>query len=229
MNSVELQAQLGITPAKLRELIKAGLPCAGRGRTRVFDAAAVEAWLLATGRAEKASSPAGIVARTKADAAQLLGVSVRVFSDWMTEPAFPGKAGSPGRRDGYFPIAEIESWRAARFGSDGRSGATDDGERAVRREMLEIDRDRKLAELERDILGTLIDAEETSRFIAFIVATARGILQELPDRLLGRMPSKMSAKLRKVVRKVTLAVVREALEQFAELLKGDTDAKEDAE
>lgn len=229
MNTAELQAELGVTPAKLRSLIKAGLPFKGKGRARHFELSAVEQWLLATGRAEKiaAPSPAGVVARTTAEAAKLLDVSKRVFADWMTEPAFPGKPGSPGRRDGYFPIAEIEAWRAARFGSDSRSGSTDDGERAVRREMLEIDRDRKLAELERDVLGTLIDAEETTRFIEFVVATAKGVLQELPDRVLARMPSRLPAKLRRLIRKVVLSVARETLEHLTQLVKGDDDAKDD--
>lgn len=229
MNAAELQALLGITPAELRKWIKAGLPHTGKGRKIVFEPAAVERWLLDTGRAEKpaAPSPAGMVARTMAEAAQLLGVSKRVFADWVTEPAFPGKPGTTGKRDGYFPITEIEAWRAVRFGADQRSGATDDGERAVRREMLEIDRDRKLAELERDVLGTLIDAEETTRFIAFVVATAKGVLQELPDRVLARMPSKLSAKLKKLIRKVVLSVVRETLEHLTQLVKGDDDAKGD--
>lgn len=231
MKTAELQATLGITLAKLRELIKAGLPHKGRGKARVFEPAAVEQWLLATGRAEKAvaPSPAGLVARTIVEAAQLLAVAPRNFANWIKEPGFPGKPGTTGKRDGYFPIAEIENWRAARFGSDGRSGSTDDGERAVRREMLEIDRDRKLAELERDVLGTLIDAEETTRFIAFVIATAKSVLQELPDRVLAGMPSKISAGLRKVIRKVVLSVVRETLEHLSQLIKGDDDAKGDTE
>jgi predicted DNA-binding transcriptional regulator AlpA len=229
MNAANLQKALSVTPATLRAWIKAGLPCKGKGRDRVFEPAAVEQWLLDTGRAEKpaAPSPAGVVACTMAEAALLLGVSKRVFADWATEPAFPGKPGTTGKRDGYFPIAEIEAWRASRFGADARSGAADDGERAVRRQMLEIDRDRKLAELERDVLGTLIDAEETTRFIAFVVATAKGVLQELPDRVLARLPGKLPMKLRKLIRKVVLTVVRETLEHLTQLVKGDDDAKGD--
>lgn len=230
MKADELQSALGVTPAELREWIKAGIPCTGKGRSRVFDPEAVEQWLLTTGRAREeaplAPSSADQVARTTAEAAKLCGVSKRVFADWMTEPGFPGKPGGPGRRDGYFPIGAIETWRAARFGADGRSGPVDDGERAIRREILEIDRDRKRAELERDVLGTLIDAEANTQFIAFLCATAKGVLQELPDRLLAKLPA-MSDKRRRIIRKETAAVIREVLEIFAQLVKGDDDAKDD--
>lgn len=229
MKADELQTLLGIKPAKLRKWIKEGLPCKRRGRSTTFDAAAVEQWLLDTGRAQKeaAPPPAGVVARTIAEAAKLCDVSSRVFADWLKQPAFPGKPGSPGRRDGYFPIAEIEAWRVVRFGADGRSGAVDDGEKAVRREILEIDRDRKRAELERDVLGSLIDAEQNSQFIAFICATAKGVLQELPDRLLAKFAG-MSEKRRRFIRRETRKVVREVLEIFAQLVKGDDDAKDDS-
>lgn len=235
MTAAELQAELGITAATLRKWIAGGLPCSKKGRARLFDAAAVEAWLLQTGRATREgsapSSPAGVVARTTAEAAKLLGISKRVFADWLTEPGFPGKAGKPGCRDGFFPIAEIEAWRASRFGSDGRSGssAADDEERSIRRSKLAISRDRDLAEYERDVLGTLVDAEETSRFIAFVISTAKQVLQELPDQILARLPSKLSGRLRKVIRKVVMIVVRETLEHLSQLVAGDQDAKDDAE
>lgn len=229
MNAAELQKALGITPATLRTWINAGLPCKGKGRVRVFEPAAVEQWLLDTGRAEKpaAPSPAGVVARTMAEAAQLLDVSKRVFADWTKEPGFPGKPGTTGKRDGYFPIAEIQAWRVVRFGADARSGS-DDSDREVRKDILEIKRDRDLAEFEQ-FLGTLVDAEQMALFICSRVATAKGVLQELPDRLLARLPSKMSPKLRKQIRKETLEVVREALEHLSELMKGDEDSKEDSE
>lgn len=231
MKADELQSALGITPAKLRELIKAGLPCTGKGRSRVFDPETVERWLLETGRAHEEATPAPpsadqIIARTIGEAAQLLGVADRNLAKWMLDPAFPGKAGSPGRRDGYFPIAEIQAWRAARFGADGRSSGAEDDERPIRREILEIKRDRERAELERDVLGTLIDAEKYSLFAAQTAATAKAIGLELADRLIAALPP-MTERRRKITRKVANQVMRDVLEELARLVRDDDETKDD--
>lgn len=175
------------------------------------------------------NAAAGTVAKTKNEAAKLLKIHVRTLGEWLLEPGFPGKAGTTGKQDGHFPIAAIQRWHAARTGSDGRSTAIDEVELSTRREMLQIDRDRKLAELERDTLGTLIDAEEVTRFVTFVISNSKQVLQELPDRIIARLPGGMSPKARKVIRQVAAMVTRETLENLAQLIVGDADDKEDRE
>ena len=183
----------------------------------------------AGGSADAKPTTAGTVAKTRKEAAKLLGVSLRTFSDWMLEPGFPGHAGKRGEKGGQFPIDQIRAWHAGRVGTDGRSKSVDSEEVKIRREMVGIDRDRKLAELERDVLGTLIDADEVTNFVTFVISNSKQILQELPDRILARLPGKTPRVVQKVVRKVTTLVTREVLESLAQLITGDTDSKEDDE
>lgn len=172
---------------------------------------------------------AGTVVNTRKEAAKLLGVSVRQFAEWMTDPGFPGRPGKAGERAGYFPIEQIRAWQAGRFGADGRSKKFDDEEIKIRREMIGIDRDRKLAELERDTLGTLIDADEVTNFVTFVISNSKQILQELPDRILARLPSKTPRVIQKVIRRTASQVTREVLENLAQMIIGDADAKDDVD
>ncbi len=177
----------------------------------------------------QATGTAGTVATTRKEAAKLLGVSLRQFAEWMTEPGFPGRPGERGKKGGHFPIELIRAWHSGRFSPDGRGKSIDSEEIQIRREMVSIDRDRKLAELERDTLGTLIDADEVTNFITFVISNSKQLLQELPDRILARLPSKTPLKAQRLIRRVTTEVTREVLESLAQLIAGDADEKEDVE
>lgn len=183
----------------------------------------------ASGSANNEQAAAGTVATTRKEAAKLLGVSLRQFADWMLEPGFPGRPGAAGKKGGHFPIDQIRAWHAGRFGADGRAKTIDSEDAKIRREIVGIDRDRKLAELERDTLGTLIDADEVTNFITFVISNSKQILQELPDRILARLPGNTTQKRQRVIRRVTSLVVREVLESLAQMIVGDADAKEDIE
>jgi hypothetical protein len=130
----ELRKRFGFSADKLDRLIKQGLPVKGKGAKRQFDARKVAAWLKAQPKTERRkdgetaktkppapqrSSPEqspAITAATIAEAAGHLKVAPRTLAGWLTDPSFPGKAGSPGKADGYFPIAEIQRWHLATFG-----------------------------------------------------------------------------------------------------------------
>lgn len=226
LTAKELCARIGIKPRELEQWIREGLPHEGRGRKRRFDAAAVAAWLRQTGRAKPAAAevPSQVVT-TRAEAARILGVSLRTLAEWMTAPTFPGTAGSPGRQDGYFPIAEIRAWRAAAIAPTG--GTPSDAEMLLARRLkVQIDNDRAQVALEKE-LKTIADAGEVAQFIQRQIATAKALLGEMPDKVESRIPAKLDAKTRQVIRKAIEEVLAETLNALAELAAGDTDEKED--
>lgn len=229
LSQTELQKTLGVKAARLKKWIAAGLPCVKKGRNRTYDLAVVATWLQKTGRAvlEGPAPIASQVAATREEAARILQISPRQLSEWLTDPSFPGKAGSPGRRDGYFPIDQIEAWRASRFGGDGRAAAN--GRTAeLRARRLEQDIDEAQIEIEK-LLGTILDAEETALLAERQIATTKAILEEMPDRIESSLGRGVAAKERRRIRKVVQQSVAMALAAIAEAAAGDKDSSDDDE
>jgi len=230
LTSKELSAKLGIDARQLGRFVKDGLPHTGRGRKRRFEPAAVAAWLQQTGRAQpapQAALPSQIVT-TRSEAAHLLRVNLRTLATWLNDPTFPGKAGSPGRQDGYFPISEIRAWRSATRGGDHRSDAAATEQIAaarLRRLVLEAERDH--FELERDI-GNILDAEETARLMERSIATAQTQLDQIVERALARLPGKTPRRIRRIVRQAIQEGITSACDALAEAIAGDADEAEDA-
>lgn len=231
LSNQELRQRLGITQRRLTEWIREGLPFTPAGRKKEFDAAAVAAWLQQTGKARPAAAAAAPtppqVATTRAEASLLLDVNLRTLATWLIDPTFPGKAGSPGRQDGYFPIAEINAWREARFGADRRSGGPSDEVSSAKLRKTLIECDREQYEFERE-LKTILDYEETARLIARQIATAKALLEQMPDKVDSRLPAKFGPKTRRRVRRAIAEVLDETMQALAEMAAGDTDhASED--
>lgn len=216
MNAAELREALNCSEAQLRRWIKEGLPYKKEKNRRVFDAALVADWLTAAGYAE--SGPSETVVHTRQEAAQRLKVSLRTFAHWCTYDDFPGKPGTPGRRDGHFPIERIEQWRVERLGSSGSA-----------REQLEQVR---LANAQLDLrqrLGQLIDAEDVRRFQTRAISTARAVLDCLPDKLTGRLPRTMKRKDKIKFREEIERDLADAYDALAEQLAGDQDEQDQDE
>ena len=112
ISKAELVEIFGVDDSTIDAWVGDGLPLAGRDR---FDDAVVEQWLLDTGRAGRTSAPvlpesAGVL-RTKAEVAKFFDVALRTVGEWLNEETFPGQSGSPGKRDGNFPIKEMVEWK----------------------------------------------------------------------------------------------------------------------
>lgn len=246
----ELRKRFGFSADKLDRLIKQGLPVKGKGAKRQFDARKVAAWLKAqapSGPKSKVQSPKSkaaeakpaqpqasspepspaIVATTIAEAAGHLKVAPRTLAGWLTDSTFPGRAGSPGKGDGHFPIAEIQRWHLATFGVTARGGGEgDEAAAAAKRLKAQIDCDRAQIELERE-LKTIGDVDAWEALARRIIAAARAQLEELPDRAAARLPAKLAADVRKTFRRVVEQSVADTLNTLAELIAGDTDETED--
>lgn len=111
INSTELRKLLGVSASQLRTLIGRGLPWQPHhsdARRKQFDPRAVKQWLIEHEFVEPdAHEP---ILGTRVEASKYFGVAVRTVAEWLNDPTFPGRAGRPGRRDGYFPVWQIEAW-----------------------------------------------------------------------------------------------------------------------
>ncbi len=174
----QLANRLGITRPALSRFVRDGLPYEMQGRRKMFAERAVSAWLVEHGLADPGRSDAGAVAVTRAECAQHFGVSQRAVGYWLNEPDFPGRSGSPGRRDGHFPLDEIATWldrRAASCG--GRCTASPE----LQAELLQVKVMRARRQLAEDA-QRLAPITDVQAVIASIVARSCEILDSLPAR-----------------------------------------------
>jgi hypothetical protein len=230
LTAAELRTKLGLTPRRLTLLLRRGMPSEGKGKKRRFDPHAVAGWLQAEGLAKQdpGSPVADQVATTIAETARDLGVAPRTVAQWLTDPTFPGKAGGPGRRDGYFPLGQIRDWQAATHAANGRAAVTDAEMLAARRLKIQIDNDRAQIALEKE-LGSIADGDEVARFLKRQVATAKALLDETADKVDSRLPGKIPPAVRMRIRQAIEEVIAETLNSLAELAVGDQDQAEETE
>lgn len=230
LTSQQLCKKLGITKKRLDRWRREGLPSAMRKGRRLFDPLAVAKWIEQHGKGkrenqgqgvfEKAAGEAGArtVATTKNEAAQALGVSLRTLGDWLNDASFPGKAGSPGRQDGYFPLAEISAWRVAKLGGDGRSRSDASELSELRARKLGLEIDQLQVEYEK-ACGSILDAEELAAFLERHIAVVKTVLEQLTDKVETRLPTSLHAKVRAKIRKAVDDTVTEACNTIAETMQ----------
>lgn len=166
------------------------------------------------------------VVHTIGEAALALGVAPRTLAGWLTDSTFPGKAGQPGCRDGVFPIAAIRAWHTATHGVTDKTSSSDEEAAQAKRLKALIDADRAQLSLERE-LGSILDAEEQERFLRRLIATAKSLHEELPDRVEVRLPGDLSAEVRLRIRQAIEASSVEIMNGLGEAIAGDQDETED--
>ena len=217
----ELRGMLGITQPALSKLIRDGLPFEIEDGRKKFDEEIVARWLILHGYAEEnreePPEPAGLVCTTRKEAAEALGVSVRYLSEWLNEPGFPGHSGSPGRQDGYFPIAEIEAWRRGRP----QYNAATDPVKDIRAKILTLEYQEKLENVVR------LDMYEA--FIMRTLSAFKANLEPLEDVIVARLPPEIDEKTRRDVQKIVADTVETLLNTLVELVQGDQDEVDDIE
>jgi phage terminase Nu1 subunit (DNA packaging protein) len=221
----QLLAALPGTDAKrLAKWIKSGLPVRGKGAKERFDPEAVERWLIENDQAKPASAPAptGRVCTTRAAAAAELGVDIRTLAEWLNDPTFPGKAGSPGRSDGHFPLDEIRTWRSAKF--ENAPGGNDELGR-LRILQLQTKVEREQLELARE-LGRIVDVEDVRNLLEAGVATAKSILDQLPEQVLANLPGKLSKEIKNKIRELAQSKIEQAYTVLESLSREDEEEVE---
>ena len=191
MNFDQLCTHLAVDACRLRELIDAGLPC----DSDTFDLVVVDEWLIDHGLADRVEEEQ--IARTYGELAIALGMNqtdIPNISRWAKEPSFPGRPGSPGRRDAYLPVEQIKAWRES-MRRQSETGLHDP-------EMLRLYIQRERLRLEREIREQLRDAErfasvdQVDTFNRAVVEIATRHLATIPeqlDALLSRQPRTQKA------------------------------------
>lgn len=171
-----------------------------------------------SGRAGESDAHDDRVCKTVGELAEALGVSPQVIGLWVQDPTFPGQRGIPGKQEAHFPVGPIRQWRAAN-----RGGAAHGEAAESRGRMQAANAALKELEFERRA-GRLIDKEQAESVFAATVATARSLLEELPDVLAAAFPAER-VKLR---RRVAHAARRHVL-KVLDALAGDLLQQEEAE
>ena len=173
-----------------------------------------------------AAPSTGGTAHTYQDLAARLGMSgadsVRQLKAW-TARGMPGRPGSPGRRDGAFPVDECRAWIATHTQTAGLSGG--DGDEATTAELrkrlllleLEIREREKLEQL-----GRLADVGELLGYAQLCVNNAKAIFEAIPDEVLALLDDDDEAKRRTIHRRVT-QLIDTGLEEWARMAERDTD------
>lgn len=156
-----------------------------------------------------------VIAKTRAEAARLLGVSERTISAWATDPTFPGKSGDAGARNGHFPIGAIRQWCAAQAGGGADAAAEEDG-RKLRLWKLAIDVADRQVDLEAK-RGVLVSADDMRSRLVDLVGGMRSVIEELGDRLVIELRPKTVGGRRRV-RQVGERVAKHALEAISDLV-----------
>lgn len=225
-----VREQLDISQPVLTRLIRDGLPYTLNGRVKQFDEQAVARWLVDTGRAtvDEPAERISSVAVTRAECGRHFGVSVRAVAEWLLEDDFPGRAGRPGRQNGYFPLDEIEAWLRDR-------DATRDGgpESAVLPSQL---RSKLLAvkirrEERRDSIeaGDLAPLSITIELVGRTIHIAKRLLETIPDEAAKMLPSTMPSDTKIAIIQQWRRRVYEVEDAIAEAILGDVDDCSDPE
>lgn len=239
VNADELCLLLGVRRRDLSRWVKLGMPVIGKTKDRRYDVVEVEAWLIANGHAavegeeEKPVATAGKICRTYSELARELGMTCRnperLICRWVTMPGFPGRAGGPGKPDGYLPVEEIRQWLENRdIGTDWGGNGNDDQYRKLDKErrklLIEVEA-RKLQEQ----LGRLADVEEVARFNRQCVANAVAILEPLADDVLLVLPIELGPDSRREVHAAVTRLLDNARLAIAEIIEGDKDETDESE
>lgn len=227
----ELREALGISQPALTKLIQDGLPHSLEGRAKVFDDQAVAQWLVKTGRAVvEGQGEVGKIARTRRECADHFGVHLRTVADWLEDPTFPGRSGTRGLRDGYFPLTEIADWMAKRDALR-NGGPQNDGSELrdqllaarIRRETVRTARDELSLEEEQ---GRLTTIDAMLELVTRQINIAKTLLEALPDEAAKCLPETIDAAVRAAVVRRWRERIYEAERVLSETVAGDTDTEE---
>ena len=234
----QLRERLGVSAPTLTGWVKRGLPFTLEKRSKRFDGGQVRDWLIDHGVAkEESRAPDQVggespepekIATTRGETAAHFGVSVRTIADWQRDEGFPGRPGSPGRQDGYYPLGKIETWlrdREALLGSLDSNAPSAAGGAGSRNAFWHVKAQRAQLELERE-LGTILDVEETAAFLERLVATARAMLESLPDKVVALLPPDVPDSVRSAVHQSVNQQLDAAYEILEELTRADADDDE---
>ncbi len=205
----KLADELGVDQKTVHAMISRGLPVDQRGRRKSFDRDAVAKWIKRN-CPRRDEQPDPVVLQTRSDVANYFNVHLRTVGQWLAMPGFPGRAGDPGKRNGHFPVDQIETWLILRDSSVAAQSVDDDHPRHV---LAEIKAQREQLRLSRE-MGQFVDAELLKREIVRAHAVAKSALEPLVDMLLGVLPADTPPPVVDDVRARLVRIRQNAYEQI---------------
>lgn len=141
--------------------------------------------------------------RSAGEVATHFAVSERTVGSWRRVHGMPGK---PGRYD----LDAIAAWRAERGVGRKRTQSEE------RTRLLRIEAALKKQRL-RKLRGELVSADELRRVIVRHIHEAKSLLEQLPDRVVARLPDDCR-RSRDIVRETARRLVCEACLALADSL-----------
>jgi hypothetical protein len=140
-----------------------------------------------------------------------------------TRPDFPGRPGSPGRRDGHFPVEEIRVWMA---GIRSAVEDVDDAELAAvnkRVRLLELEEKEAAASLR---LQKLADVDEVGQFCEQKINNTKAVLEAMKDKVIAELPAGIGVKVRQSIYRTIQQMLDIAFDELAGMEMGDDDETE---
>lgn len=228
----ELREQLGITQRALSQMVRDGMPHTLDGRRKVFDERAVAQWLLDTGRAvleEEDARPK--IARTRRECADHFSVHLRTVADWLEDPTFPGRSGTRGLRDGYFPLDEIAEWIADRDAVRAGGPRVDVSDHREALLVARTERETIRAQIDRLSLekesGRLASLDAIAELVTRQIHTAKKLLDGLPDKAARELPPDLPAKVRSAIVRRWREGIYEVEQTLSEMLADEDESEEE--
>lgn len=218
LTTAELLKQLpDVSRSRLRKWIDQGLPHTRNGRRLEYDEAQVIAWLVDNGHANAPpidESPPEQILRTRAELGRHFGVTTRTISEWQDKPGFPGRPGTAGKRDGFYPVNQIRKWLEENdLRTTGGDGTSELGQ-ALQREKL------RSLKLKNDAVeGTLVDLESVRRLVVHANSLAARELYKLPPTIIQQLPAGLDEVIIQEVRRRALQTIDNACEILAGLMR----------
>lgn len=155
------------------------------------------------------------IAKTRAEAARLVGVDERTISKWQADPEFPGRPGDAGQANGHYPIERIKAWREA---TRRTVGSSDDALSRLKRRKLAADTRTREVKLARET-GELIALADAQAVIVDAINAARSQLEAWPSKVAEHV-SASRPKLRRWLLRMATKQVREVLRGLEDAASG---------
>jgi len=234
----QLAGMLGTTPQRIGWWIRKGLPYESRNGSYRFAPAKVEAWLLAKGLIKEAGAelPGTRVATGRAECAREWGVAERTISGWHHRDGFPGRPADPGKKNGYYPLDEIDVWlvrqgihptKSVRRAGGGATSDSDDAVKLERVRLLKVQRKERELRLAQQ-RGELIEVATVTAFISRQINQAGPLIDEIPDRALAKLPPDLSPDARDAIYNDFVGLAMDIRAVLGELTAGDLDDGDEA-
>ncbi len=226
----ELAKALGTTPQQVGWWVRRGMPYESRNGTYRFAPAKVEAWLLKHGLIKSAEdhlpNNTTQVAKNRRECGDHFGVHEHTVSAWQRREGFPGRPADPGKRNGHYPIHEIDAWLKAEglhpTESNHSGGTTDNELKAERVRLMQLKAAEKELELGRK-RGELIEVATVTAFMARQINQAGALIDEIPDRAMAKLPPDVSQDAREAIYSDFVGLAKDLRAVLGELVSGDED------